>query len=208
MRYFIFRNTTVERFFQRLDAVFSGYEDISTVKQAERYVWFYLPPVAENAIIADKIRYYSDLIRMTIEKIPSDKIFIACTMRDIFSVQSIVSDRTITDAINAYNTVLYDLSSKYGNVKVIDFARFLDDYKVDEWMDWRYYFISQMALNPKLSGSFEEWFATQVRAIEMNRKKCLVLDLDNTLWGGVLGEDGINGIALGGEYSGKVFLLF
>jgi FkbH-like protein len=42
----------------------------------------------------------------------------------------------------------------------------------------------------------------------MKRKKCLVLDLDNTLWGGVLGEDGINGVALGGDYPGKVFLLF
>ena len=28
-------------------------------------------------------------------------------------------------------------------------------------------------------------------------KKVLVLDLDNTLWGGVLGEDGLDGIALG-----------
>jgi hypothetical protein len=54
MHYFIFRNATVERFFQSLNAVFSGYEDISTVKPAERYVWFYSSPFAENAIIAGK----------------------------------------------------------------------------------------------------------------------------------------------------------
>ena len=32
--------------------------------------------------------------------------------------------------------------------------------------------------------------------------------MDNTLWGGILGEDGISGIALGGDYPGKAFLLF
>jgi FkbH-like protein len=208
MRYFIFRNTTIERFFQSLDAVFSGYEDISAVKEAERYVWFYLPPIADNSIIAGKIRYYTDLMCMAVEKIPSDKMFIACTMKNMYSVQSIVSDRTISNAVDEYNAALYDLASKHDNIKIIDLARFLDDYRTEEWMDWRYYFISQMGLNPRLSCAFEEWFATQIRAIEMKRKKCLVLDLDNTLWGGVLGEDGINGVALGGDYPGKVFLLF
>ncbi len=33
--------------------------------------------------------------------------------------------------------------------------------------------------------------------------KCLVLDLDNTLWGGVLGDDGVGGLKLGGAYPGS-----
>src|SRR6267378_6555456 len=35
--------------------------------------------------------------------------------------------------------------------------------------------------------------------------KALVVDLDNTLWGGVIGEDGMNGIGLGAEYPGAAF---
>ena len=31
-------------------------------------------------------------------------------------------------------------------------------------------------------------------AIQLKRKKCLILDLDNILWGGILGEDSIEGI--------------
>lgn len=49
------------------------------------------------------------------------------------------------------------------------------------------------------------------RAIGMNYasiKKCLVLDLDNTLWGGVIGEDGIGGIKLGLTPPGSFFLAF
>ena len=39
-------------------------------------------------------------------------------------------------------------------------------------------------------------------------KFCLVLDLDNTLWGGVLGEDGVDGIQIGNTYPGNAFLFF
>lgn len=39
-------------------------------------------------------------------------------------------------------------------------------------------------------------------------KKCVVLDCDNTLWGGVVGEDGLAGIALGEEFPGSAFRAF
>jgi FkbH-like protein len=38
--------------------------------------------------------------------------------------------------------------------------------------------------------------------------KCLVLDLDNTLWGGVIGEDGLTGIRLGGDAEGEAYVEF
>jgi len=39
-------------------------------------------------------------------------------------------------------------------------------------------------------------------------KKCIVLDLDNTLWGGIIGEDGMDGIALGQDYPGSCYVDF
>jgi len=39
-------------------------------------------------------------------------------------------------------------------------------------------------------------------------KRCIVLDLDNTLWGGVVGEDGFDGIKLGSTPSGNAFVEF
>jgi FkbH-like protein len=44
-----------------------------------------------------------------------------------------------------------------------------------------------------------------VRGALGRRRKCLVLDLDNTLWGGVLGEDGPTGVRLGEGYPGAAF---
>jgi FkbH-like protein len=42
-------------------------------------------------------------------------------------------------------------------------------------------------------------------ALEGRTTRLIVLDLDNTLWGGVVGDDGVGGIALGGDYPGNVF---
>lgn len=47
-----------------------------------------------------------------------------------------------------------------------------------------------------------------VRAVHGTPSKCLVLDLDNTLWGGVIGEDGLSGIRLGGTGEGEAFAEF
>jgi FkbH-like protein len=53
----------------------------------------------------------------------------------------------------------------------------------------------------------EEWFAL-FRALRGGAKKALILDLDNTLWGGVVGELGPLGIALGPDYPGNAFVNF
>jgi len=51
--------------------------------------------------------------------------------------------------------------------------------------------------------------ATIVAALYGGTKKCLVLDLDNTLWGGVVGDDGVAGIAVGpGTQDGEAFAAF
>ncbi|AOW99687.1 hypothetical protein BJP34_09655 [Moorena producens PAL-8-15-08-1] len=47
-----------------------------------------------------------------------------------------------------------------------------------------------------------------VRSIFLPAKKVLALDCDNTLWGGVVGEDGIDGLALSNDYPGRSFRLF
>jgi FkbH-like protein len=47
-----------------------------------------------------------------------------------------------------------------------------------------------------------------VGAVKTPRRKCVVLDCDNTLWGGVIGEDGLEGVALGSEHPGSGFRAF
>lgn len=53
----------------------------------------------------------------------------------------------------------------------------------------------------------EDWLA-HARALLGESKKVIVLDLDNTLWGGIVGELGSEGIALGPDYPGNAFVNF
>ena len=62
-----------------------------------------------------------------------------------------------------------------------------------------------------MANKFIPLYAEQVSrllaAIRGKSKKCLVLDLDNTLWGGVIGDDGLDGIRIGqGHPIGESFL--
>jgi FkbH-like protein len=47
-----------------------------------------------------------------------------------------------------------------------------------------------------------------IRARKAEPKKCLVLDCDNTLWGGVIGEDGVGGVMLSDDFPGNAFRQF
>jgi FkbH-like protein len=54
---------------------------------------------------------------------------------------------------------------------------------------------------------YADFVARTIAAIRGRSRKCLVLDLDNTLWGGVIGDDGLTGIELGqGSPAGEAFV--
>lgn len=210
MKYFIFRNMTVERFFQNMEASFSGYEDISAVNPgADRYVWFYLAPLKpDQEAVAEEIRHYAELFRLALQQIPPQKMVIAMTIQVLYNSRGVLSGNAVREAVLDYNASLLQTAAAHQNVKIVDIASFLKDYPAAGALDWKFYFISQMGLNPRLAVPFQEWFGRQIAALEMKRRKCLVLDLDNTLWGGIVGEDGIEGIALGGDYPGKAYKMF
>jgi len=208
MNYFVFRNMTIERLFDSLNANYSGYQDISDVPNADRYIWCYMTPYkADICKVAEEVDSYSAMLTMLLARLQSSSMVIAFTLENIFSVSLTVVD-PLQLAINRYNSRLYDLSTQYTNLKIVDFGDFLKTYSASQWVDWKYYFISQIPINPKLAKDFTAWFNRKIQAIELNRKKCLVLDLDNTLWGGVLGEDGILGVKLGLDYPGNAYLAF
>jgi FkbH-like protein len=79
---------------------------------------------------------------------------------------------------------------------------------LETWYDERLWAHSKYMCSttcfPLLTGSV----AAIIRVARGRLAKCLVLDLDNTLWGGVIGDDGLEGIELGGIGSGESFTRF
>ena len=210
MSYYIFRNNTLEPLFRSMDVCYSGYGDISSLDQeADCYIWFYqLPFGFDRTCVSEEVLSYIDKLRWVIDRIPVHKSVLLFSLEDLCPFEWGGSEWSVRESVETYNGYLRSLASERSNIRYVDFSDFTCRYPSGQLLDWRFYFISQMGVNPKLASDFSCWFEERLREISLFRKKCLVLDLDNTLWGGVLGEDGVDRIKIGGDYPGKAFLYF
>ncbi len=78
-----------------------------------------------------------------------------------------------------------------------------------QWGDERYFFHAKLPCSPEHLVDYAHSLASLVLAHLGLAKKCLVLDLDNTLWGGVIGDDGLGGIRIGqGDPESEAFAAF
>ena len=78
-----------------------------------------------------------------------------------------------------------------------------------EWLGYSYWYSFHMALSPIATVALARNVAAIVKSIYGKSKKCLVLDLDNTVWGGVIGDDGLQNLVLGSDHPvGAAFMDF
>jgi FkbH-like protein len=77
------------------------------------------------------------------------------------------------------------------------------------WHEYSYWYNFHMAVSPAATVALAQNVAAIIKAAYGKTKKCLVLDLDNTLWGGVVGDDGVQNLVLGRDHPvGEAFLNF
>ena len=78
-----------------------------------------------------------------------------------------------------------------------------------QWFDSALWYSAKQEIHPRASVLYGDWLGRLIAAVRGRSAKCLVLDLDNTLWGGVIGDDGVDGIVLGqGSPTGEAFVAF
>jgi FkbH-like protein len=108
-------------------------------------------------------------------------------------------------AIEAINRELHRLPEQYPGVYVLDYDALVARYGRLHWRDERKWLTARMPIAAdKLIHLAHEWLRFVV-PLSGKTGKALVVDLDNTLWGGVVGEDGVTGIQLGPEYPGAAY---
>jgi FkbH-like protein len=110
--------------------------------------------------------------------------------------------------IHRINESLASISQQTPGVMLVDYAGLVSRVGAHQWYDERMSHYAKapiaMAMLPQLAAEYVKFF----RGLAGQTKKCLVLDLDNTLWGGVLGEDGVAGVQLGAVYPGSAYVAF
>lgn len=76
-----------------------------------------------------------------------------------------------------------------------------------QWFDSAQWFSAKQEVHPRASVVYGDQLGRLLAALRGRSAKCLVLDLDNTLWGGVIGDDGLEGIVLGqGSPAGEAYV--
>jgi len=109
-------------------------------------------------------------------------------------------DRLVPAAPSRLIARLNDLLARAAaqeNVMLLDVAQASARDGLDAWFDVARWLQGKMEIAPQAAPVYGEMVARVVAAQRGLSKKCLVLDLDNTLWGGVIGDDGLEGIVLG-----------
>jgi FkbH-like protein len=110
--------------------------------------------------------------------------------------------------IHKLNDVLYTICRDTVGAYVVDYAGLITKFGALHWYDERLKHYAKAPIAQAMLGYLAAEYMKFFRGHTGQTKKCLVVDLDNTLWGGVLGEEGISGIQLGPEYPGSAFIEF
>lgn len=199
MKKYVFRNTAIEYLFDD-SFLFSGYSDVSIEDGYDEYYFCYFLDYTnsreEILKCIEKAKYNLDYI---CSKIKDKKIYVF-TLYNYFNRSVVISNNDIENAISEFNNYIYSLGN---NVYVIDIKEFYMMY--NSVFDLRFYFNYNSIISPKLKKEFFDWFSLKYNLINATRKKCLVVDFDNTIWNGILGEDGVDGIGFNGFYPNNVY---
>jgi FkbH-like protein len=104
------------------------------------------------------------------------------------------------------NHRLRDIAESEG-IDLLALDRFAALDGLREWHDPALWHRAKYEVHPRAAELYGDHVARLVAAARGRSAKCLVLDLDNTLWGGVLGDEGMNGILLGqGSAAGEAHI--
>ena len=111
--------------------------------------------------------------------------------------------------LDRLNMKFYHYAQKHENFYICDINYISADYGLKEWSDPFYWYMYKYALAVPAIPYLSFNVANIIKSLLGKNKKGFVLDLDNTLWGGTIGDDGVNNIVLGPEESeGQAFSEF
>lgn len=117
--------------------------------------------------------------------------------------------RGITGFLSALNLKISKYARETPGFYVQDIAYLSAREGLNEWNNAVYMHMYKYTVSLKCMPALAGNLADITAAIYGRRKKCLVLDLDNTLWGGIVGETGVSGLKIGqGDPEGEAFLAF
>lgn len=129
----------------------------------------------------------------------------------IYSPMGILENKQEFGFAEMVETLNFELRKEFKNVDgvyIFDYNKFLSKIGKENSIDYNQYYIGDIKLDMKFMPELCKEYMAYIKPMTAKTKKCLVLDLDDTLWGGVVGEVGVDGIKLGPSGEGKTYFEF
>ncbi len=155
-----------------------------------------------------EIKRINDLVEKLSSNIPGVKVILANFMElddAVFGQYSNKTKMSFLYQIRSLNFEIMTLAVSNANLFICDISALTSVFGHVAAINNRDYVNSDMALTLDFLPNVAKGVVDIVEAASGAAKKCLILDLDNTLWGGIIGDDGIENIQIGNLQQGKAF---
>jgi FkbH-like protein len=136
-------------------------------------------------------------------------LFQGCVVPDLTSLGDVGEANlpySLTSAVHRLNQGLAALCSTISDCVYFDVDHLAARHGRANWRDARMFLASRLPVSASSFRTYSRGLVRSLSALYRAPRKVLCTDLDNTLWGGILGEDGPEGIATGSAFPGNCYL--
>jgi len=105
----------------------------------------------------------------------------------------------------AWDDMLTRLAQENDRIHRLELRDFIENYGRRLFYSPKFWYMGSIPYEMKALHALAGEIGRTIKKLKIVRKKVLVLDLDNTLWGGVIGEDGVEGICLDVAHQGAIY---
>ncbi|HET8840912.1 MAG TPA: HAD-IIIC family phosphatase [Ktedonobacteraceae bacterium] len=168
-------------------------------------------PEQQLARIEDELSNLHQYIELLHTRLPGTILFLNTLVappRTSLGLLEHNSPYSVRGVIARYNIKLSELARQKMHSYIVDCEALAAEIGWKEWNDDRLWLLGRMRLSRQALEALAGSYSSAVRALHGNVKKVLVLDADNTLWGGTIGTDGVGGIQIGYEGIGLAYQQF
>lgn len=157
--------------------------------------------------VVKKIRSFVDCIHRCTKSLIVIDNFPQPAYLPIRSLQDLKLN-TLKEWFNELNRALADEFQSDNSVVICDFDSLAACHGRERTVNLKLFYLAHMELSESFLPQISKKYIGYIKALKGKGRKCIVVDLDNTLWGGVIGEDGMEGIRLSQNGDGKEFYDF
>ena len=166
---------------------------------------------AIGSLVAEGISHVASLVDRIGISLPKSTVLLTNLAMPATSALGLLegnSQYSLKRIVREYNAGVERLALPNPRLYIVDYESLVARFGATRWYDERMWYVAKIPMGGEAVGALAKLLTSYIKAVRGIGRKCLVLDLDNTLWGGIASEEGLGGITIGQDGLGKAFLDF